>query len=146
MSLAGSVVSGLAGGSSGYERAQLVTNGGFASGTGWTITGSAWTIAGGVATNTGNAGTLKQTLVTSGVLRSGGAVSISVDVVQALEGALVISAYRNGTNVQDFYSAVPATGTLIISTTAEAEWDTIVFVGETLGFASSTLDNISITA
>lgn len=145
MSLTGSVVGGLAGGSSGYERAQLVTNGGFASGAGWTITGSAWTIAGGVATNTGNAGTLKQTLVTSGVLRSGGAVSISVTVTNPLGGQLNIYAYRNGVEVQQLYGN-DLVGALDISTIATAEWDTVVFSAGAGLFTGGTLDNISITA
>lgn len=146
MSLAGSVVSGLAGGSSGYERAPLVANGGFASGAGWTITGGAWTIGGGVATATGSAGALKQTLVTSGVLRSGGLIAISVDIVVGAEGILQIQTLRSGTVVQTIYNAAPTTGTLSVNATAEAEWDTISFNVGALDFSASTLDNVSVIA
>ena len=100
-------------------------------------------IGSGVATNA-SFGTISQILVTGSVLPPGGSVAISLVVGGVTGGRLTVALYRSGVSVQQIYKAVPADGTLTLSATADAEWDTILFEG--FNAVGLTIDNISVIA
>lgn len=144
MSLAGSVVSGLAGGSGGYEAYERISNGGFASGASWTINNAAWTIGTGVATSSGAGDGLVQNI---GLVNSGRSVTVTFDVT-ALSSP--IAAYRsrffmNGALVQtEIHPAINATGQTTITFTASAEFNQInLHAAVANGLA---IDNVSVIA
>lgn len=141
MSLAGSVVSGLAGGSGGYEAYERISNGGFANENSWTLVGIAWVIAAGVATRSGAIGSLRQTIA---LVNSGRSASVSVDVTNGVSATLTISFLMDGVPVQTAYSNTPATGTLAFSVEATAEFNGIQFAST--GTTGLVIDNVSVIA
>ena len=142
MSLAGSVVSGLAGGSDGYAAYQRITNGGFASGANWTILAAAWLISGGAATSQAVGG-IEQSC---GLVNSGRTVSIVFDTLTTHTLKLFeIRLYRSGSLVQTVNRLLNAAGTQTVTPFAcNADWDKIRFV--TTDAETVTIDNVSVIA
>lgn len=145
MSLAGSVVSGLAGGSGGYEAYERIANGGFVSaGIPWTIPGAGWQISAGAARTIEGAGgaDLVQTFT---VAPSGVAVALSVLVVSNTSSQqLRVNLTYGGDVVQTILTSA-AVGTLTANITASANFDGIqIIVIEDAGV--TTIDNVSLIA
>ena len=141
MSLTGSVVGGIAGDADAYAAYQRITNGGFASGSSWTLVSSAWVIGGGVATRSGGLGSLRQTIA---LANSGRTVAVSIDVTNAVSAAFTISFLMDGAAVQTAYSNTPATGTLAFSVEATSEFNGVQFAST--GAAGLVIDNVSVIA
>ena len=143
MSLTGSVVGGIAGDADGYAAYQRITNGGFASGSSWTINNAAWTIGAGVATSAGTGDGLVQTI---GLVNSGRSVSVAFDVT-AVTGTIAGFRVRwqmNGTLVQTDIVPITGVGAHSATITANAEFNQInlhAAVASTLA-----IDNVSVIA
>jgi hypothetical protein len=115
----------------------LVTNGDFASGTGWSV-GSGWAIGSGVATGTAATGALSATLSTSVV--AGNVYRITYTVATATAGSVVVNIGGvNGTSrtaagtYTDYINTLNTGGFVIVPTTFSGSLDNIEVVDVSAG-------------
>lgn len=146
MSLAGSVVGGIAGDADGYVASQRIANGDFAAGDAqWDLTGAGWQVTAGIARTIEGAGGawLAQSFA---LIPSGRSAVLQFDVigntsVQNLRCYLTFE----GAIVQTAITTTATTGTLSVPFTTSANSDGIRFVVlEDAGV--TTIDNISLVA
>lgn len=146
MSLAGSVVGGIAGDADGYAASQRIANGDFTAGDAqWDLTGAGWQVTAGIAMTIEGAGGawLAQSFT---VIPSGVSAVLQFDVigntsVQNLRCYLTFE----GAIVQTVITTTATTGTLSVPFTTSANADGIRFVVlEDAGV--TTIDNISLVA
>jgi len=146
MSLTGSVVGGLVGGEDAYVATERISNGGFASSSGWTINNAAWQITGGIARTIEGAGGSDLRRAFTPIM-SGKTVTVAFDCVgNTFDQVITVELTLSGTVVQEIYSNTPPSGGPVdIGAVAQSIADGIRFAAPN-DAGVTTIDNVSLIA
>lgn len=119
-SIARSLVVGSGGGSAPIT--QFITNGGFdGDGSPWGIVNAGWTISGGVATCINAFTTRLLVEELAGTMSTGSDYVLSLDVVTANPGAILVCRLGDGFTQSTVYADTPAAGPLVVPYTADID-------------------------